>query len=79
MNSSKYSSKRQSVLKGLQYEKAVLSVTQGNELFNEGHCQEAIECYDQAIDLDSYDYNAWYSRGIAYISLEKYSEAIVKF
>jgi tetratricopeptide (TPR) repeat protein len=79
MNLSKYGSKGQAALKGLQYKKAVLSVTQGNELFNEGHCQEAIECYDRAVDLDPYDYNAWYSRGIAYISLEKYSEAVESF
>jgi len=37
---------------------------------------EAIECFEQALEIDPKYARAWYSKGLAFYNLEKYNEAI---
>ena len=46
------------------------------ELYEQGHLEEAIVEYDEAIRLDPQDADAYYNRGLAYGDLFKYQGAI---
>jgi tetratricopeptide (TPR) repeat protein len=41
-----------------------------------GKYQEAIECYDKALEIDAKDAYAWNNKGLALGSLGKYEEAL---
>ena len=49
----------------------------GNELAKLGKDQEAIECYDKAISLDSTNWRAWSNKGNELAKLGKDEESIV--
>jgi len=49
----------------------------GEDLFNQGKYEEAIELYDKAIDIDSGFSKAWLSKGLALQNLGKKEEAII--
>ena len=38
--------------------------------------EEAIECYEKALEIDPNDGNAWFFKGLALENFEKYDEAI---
>ncbi len=48
----------------------------GNELNEAGRFAEAIECYDEATELNPKDENAWLRKGSALCGLARYTEAI---
>ncbi len=48
----------------------------GNDLYMAGRYQEAISCYDRALELDPKDADAWNNKAIALIGLGRYQEAI---
>jgi tetratricopeptide (TPR) repeat protein len=56
----------------------VLSV-EGDELFDEGKYEEALEKYDQALALEPNLAMAWVGKGMAHNALEDYSEALDAF
>lgn len=49
---------------------------QGNIKFMEGNYQEAIDCYDQALNLNPSNIDAWISKGNALNSMGFYDDAI---
>lgn len=51
-------------------------VKQGNESFNQGHFDEAIKNYDEAIRLNPEFADAYYFRGIAYFDFGQFKRAI---
>jgi tetratricopeptide (TPR) repeat protein len=52
---------------------------EGNKNYNNGNYQRAIECYDQAINLNPKLKEAWCNKGIALCRLEKYKDALKAF
>ena len=48
----------------------------GNSLHNLGRREEAIRCYDQALEIDPRDAFAWNNKGVSLRSLGRYQEAI---
>ncbi|MCJ7530755.1 MAG: serine/threonine-protein kinase [Anaerolineales bacterium] len=48
----------------------------GTSLHSLGHREEAILCYDQALELDPRHVKAWYNKGASLDSLGRYEEAI---
>jgi tetratricopeptide (TPR) repeat protein len=41
-----------------------------------GKYDEAIQCFDNATELDPRDYDAWYNKGVVLDTQEKYDEAV---
>jgi len=54
-------------------------VKKGIALDELGRYEEAIECHDRALEIDSEDAAAWYNKGIALMKLGRYEEAIECF
>ena len=52
-------------------------LNQGNSLTKLGQYVEAIECFDNVIQLDPESYNAWHNKGKILETLGKSREAIV--
>jgi tetratricopeptide (TPR) repeat protein len=52
---------------------------EGNKNYNKGNYQKAIECYDQAINLNPKLKEAWCNKGMALYRLEKYKDALKAF
>ncbi len=50
--------------------------SQGNEEFNGGNVDKAIELYTQSIDLYNEDTDVFFSRGYAYYNKKEYAKAI---
>jgi tetratricopeptide (TPR) repeat protein len=48
----------------------------GLDLGTEGKYDEAIQCYDKAIEIDPKHVYAWYNKGLALYYMGKYEEAI---
>lgn len=48
----------------------------GGTLYSQGKYDEAIECYDKAIEVDPNSTVVWYNKGLALNSLGKYEQAI---
>jgi tetratricopeptide (TPR) repeat protein len=48
----------------------------GSDLAKTGHHDEAIECYNKALELDSRCARAWYDKGSSLTGLGRYEEAI---
>ena len=57
-------------------DKAEKLKTQGNSLMKEGKCEEAINCYDEALKLDWTNAVYWCNRAAACSKLNKHEEAI---
>ncbi len=53
--------------------------SEGNQFYEQGHYEKAIESYDKAIEIKPDYFQAWGNRGIALGKLEKYEEAILSF
>jgi Flp pilus assembly protein TadD len=51
-------------------------IDEGDKLLDDKEFEEAIECYDQTLKINSKDDYAWYSKGVALHSLERDQEAI---
>ena len=51
----------------------------GNELLNNGDYNEAIVCYDKAIEIDPEYRDPWYNKGLALAKQSKYEESIECF
>jgi len=54
-------------------------VNKGSSLDNLGFYEEAIECYDRAIEIDDRDSTAYYNKAHALDSLQKFPEAIDEY
>lgn len=52
---------------------------EGNKNYNNSNYQEAVECYDQAIELNSQSKEIWCNKGIALCRLGKYQDALDAF
>ena len=48
----------------------------GDDLFERGNFEEAIECYNKALELFPRDPDLWNVKGLALSKLERYDEAI---
>jgi len=48
----------------------------GAELSHSGNYEEAIKCFDKALELDPNLANSWYNRGNPFMGLKNYEEAI---
>ena len=48
----------------------------GATLANSSRCEEAIECYDRALELRPSYARAWLNRGIAFANSGRYDEAV---
>lgn len=61
------------------FEKSVVVLTsgKGNALNVQGNYEEAIKCYDKAIELDPNYTFAWSGKGNALSNLGKFEEAII--
>ena len=46
--------------------------SKGNILHNLGNAEEALECYDEALFLDTHYIKAWYRKGQTLLSMNKY-------
>lgn len=57
-------------------EKAAEWYNRGVELSKLGRYEEAVDCYDQAINLDPNDASTWYGKGCALSGLARYLEEI---
>ena len=51
-------------------------ITKAYALYNLGRYEEAIKCYDKALEIDEKYVNAWNNKGNALCNLGKYDEAI---
>jgi tetratricopeptide (TPR) repeat protein len=51
-------------------------IEKGSELFSDSKYQEAMECYNKALDLDPSFAEAFYDKGLVLFALEKYQEAM---
>lgn len=49
----------------------------GNHFFKEGHYQNAVEMYTEAIQLDPFNAALWSNRAFAYIKTEAYGYALI--
>jgi len=49
--------------------------SKGNMLFNLGKSEEALECYDEALSLDTHYIKAWYRKGHVLLSMNKYMDS----
>ena len=64
----------------LLYKTQVLAwINKGKALYELGRPEEAIECFDKAIELDPKKASAWYNKGTALTSLGRPEEAIECF
>jgi curved DNA-binding protein CbpA len=54
-------------------------VERGNGYFDLGEYPEAIDCYNNAIELNPNNDIAYYQRGVIYFQLEQYREAILDY
>jgi tetratricopeptide (TPR) repeat protein len=52
---------------------------QGNAFYFEKQYEEAIACYDKALEIKPDDSNAWTNRGVALSELKRYEEAIASY
>ena len=50
--------------------------TKGLDFFNQGKNEEAIECYDKALDIEPEHVNTWHNKGVLLKKLRKNTEAI---
>jgi len=70
---------RRSVKKRISVEKsssAIVWHNKGVDLAKLGKYEEAIACYDKALEIDPKDESAWYNKGVDLAKLGKYEEAI---
>ncbi len=51
----------------------------GSQFFEAGNYADAIQAFDTALELDSYDYDLWVWKGIAHIKVGQYNNAISAF
>jgi len=49
--------------------------SKGNILLNLGKSEEALECYDEALFLDTHYIKAWYRKGHVLLSMSKYMDS----
>jgi tetratricopeptide (TPR) repeat protein len=54
-------------------------VEQGKALYFENRYEEAIACYDKALQTEPENAKAWFSRGAALVKLQKWEEALVAY
>jgi tetratricopeptide (TPR) repeat protein len=47
----------------------------GVALGNQGHLEEALKCFDSALEIDSRYAQAWYNKGVALYHLKRHVEA----
>ena len=52
---------------------------EGNDQFQQGQYEKAIESYDKAIEIDPVNVELWNSRGLALADLGLHMEALVTF
>jgi tetratricopeptide (TPR) repeat protein len=55
---------------------AVEWVERGNELYEGGYYEDAIELFGRALESDPGFPKAWYNKGVALDKLERYDEAL---
>jgi len=55
---------------------AVMWTNKGLDLADRGHWEEALTCYDRAIELDPRDVAAWNNKGLALGALGRWKEAL---
>lgn len=48
----------------------------GNNFYNLGRYQEAIECYDKALEIDPNIAGIWYNKALCFYNLQRYQEGI---
>ena len=49
----------------------------GNALYDQDKYEEAIICYDKAIEIEPEHYKAWHNKGLSLHNQDKYEEAII--
>jgi len=47
--------------------------------FNRNNFEKAIECYKDALQINTYHASSWFTLGCAYLKVEKYQDAVVAF
>ena len=52
---------------------------QGNSFYEAKHFEEALRCYDQAVNLDPGNTRAWDNRGLCLANLNRHAEAIPSY
>lgn len=56
-----------------------LEIDKGIKFYEQGKYDEALKCFEKAIDLNPYHADAWCNRGFALVELKKYDEAAEAF
>ena len=54
----------------------IQKIKEGWKFWDNKNFSKALELFNEAIDLNSYDYQVYYGRGTAFVSLSKYEQAI---
>ncbi len=54
---------------------ADLLVSIGAHLYDQNRDEEALECFNKAIEIDSNHYEAWFNKGFLLLQLGNYKEA----
>ena len=56
-------------------QKAIVLVQQGNRIASDGQLADALEKYQEASEVDPYDPDPWYQRGMCLLELGTYAQA----
>jgi len=54
-------------------------VEQGKAFYFENRFEDAIACYDKAIQMEPQNHRAWFSRGAGLVKLQQWDEALVSY
>jgi tetratricopeptide (TPR) repeat protein len=54
-------------------------IAEGNQHYYEGEYSKALECYDEAIEIDDKHAGAWYNKGLVLDNLGRYNEAMTAY